>query len=427
MKRLLISLLALLLCLPCAMAEEKDNRYDAIGGCGFDENTLLPVQRDGLWGFVNAAGELVIPCEWEGYRYANAGKIAVQKDGLWGCLDLAGNMLIAPEWDELSVWSDGSYRVFRGDECALLNAEGEMVTELGAYSYVGYNIDGMLMVISHDDKIGKLNTDGSVAIPAVWDYMGYFSSDRAYATASNGYCYIDRTGAVVIPGPFVTAYDFEGGIAAVRLTRSAVIDGSTWDWNFIDTQGNLLFEEGFAEICRISDGMYVVSRNDKIGYVSAQGELVIPIEYEPVNYQILSASDFSHGRAAVRQNGQTFWIDKEGNRLAELPYEKVEDWGGQLAFVRNEQGLYGAVNADGELIIPCEWEGMSSRWQIPHEDCEIVRGRREGENAFFNQQGENITGRIYDETVMGVHDWHHLYLLENGVLTIWNAQGEQVY
>lgn len=101
MKKLLALLLLLMLVFP-ALAEEKDNRYDAIGDCGFDENTLLPVKRDGLWGFVNASGELVIPCEWEDYRAPNAGKIAVQKDGLWGCIDLAGNVLIEPEWEHLS-------------------------------------------------------------------------------------------------------------------------------------------------------------------------------------------------------------------------------------------------------------------------------------------------------------------------------------
>ena len=41
---------------------------------------------------------------------------------------------------------------------------------------------------------------------------------------------------------------------------------------------------------------------------------------------------------------------------------------------------------------------------------------------------ENITGRIHDlETTTARFDWHHLYLLEDGVLTIWNAAGEQVY
>lgn len=428
MKKLLALLLLLTLVFP-ALAEEKDNRYDAIGDCGFEENTLLPVKRGDLWGFVNASGELVIPCEWEDYWLPEGGKIAVQKNGLWGCIDFAGNVLIEPEWDWLRVWSDGSYYAERDGDAALLNADGEMLVPLGVYPYIGGNLDGMLMVITHDGKTGKLNPDGSVAVPAEWDYIGYFGGDRAYALLdSGGYCYIDRTGNVVIPGPFISACEFQEGMAAVRLTRSPIINGSTRDWNFIDAQGNFLFDEGFMEIRDISDGMYVVSRNDKIGYVSAQGELVIPIEYEPINYQVLSCSDFSHGRAPVRQNGVTFWIDKEGNRLADLPFEKVEEWGGQLAFVGNEQRLYGAVNADGEIVIPCEWDVMGSRWHIPSEDCEIVWGRRDGEIAFFNQRGENITGRIHDtETTMGVHDWHHLYLLEDGVLTIWNAEGEQVY
>lgn len=432
MKRMLACLLALMLCVPCAMAEEKDNRYDAIGDCGFHENTLLPVQREGLWGFVNAAGELVIPCEWEHYRFINAGKIAVQKDGLWGCIDLESNVLVEPEWDHLSVWDDGSYNVTRDGKIALMSAEGVLVTEPGEYDYVGWNIDGMLMVINEDDGlVGKLHPDGSEAIPAVWPYIGYFHDDLAYARVEEGWCYIDRTGSVAIPGPFVELRDFDSGVAAVRLQRSEIVNDSTRDWNFIDKEGNVLFDEGFRVIHALSDGMYTVSRDGKIGYVSAAGELVIPIEYETFgawNIDHNNSSDFSRGRAAVRLNGEGFWIDEDGSRLADLPYRSVGAWSGALAFVQNESGLWGAVNSDGELIIPCEWETLGSKWSDPRAECEIIRAHRGNEIAWFNQQGQNITGRTHDrDAVSGTFDWHHLYLLEDGVLNIWSADGTKVY
>ena len=40
MKKLLAMLLLLMMVFP-ALAEDKDNRYDAIGDCGFDENTQV--------------------------------------------------------------------------------------------------------------------------------------------------------------------------------------------------------------------------------------------------------------------------------------------------------------------------------------------------------------------------------------------------
>ena len=209
------------------------------------------------------------------------------------------------------------------------------------------------------------------------------------------------------------------------------MNDSTRDWNFIDVQGNVLFDEGFRMIQRLSDGMYTVSRDGKIGYVSASGELVIPIMYEVFGAGAIErngTSDFSHGRAAVRLNGEGFWIDEEGNLLADLPYAAVGDWSGSLAFVRPKNGLWGAIDAQGEVIIPCEWESLGGKWSTPHDKCEIVRAVRGSEMTWFSQQGQNITGRIHDlETTTARFDWHHLYLLEDGVLTIWNAEGEQVY
>ena len=116
--------------------------------------------------------------------------------------------------------------------------------------------------------------------------------------------------------------------------------------------------------------------------------------------------------------------EEKDNRYDALGYYYHEN--GLLPVQRN--GLWGVIAADGTLIIPCEWERLGGKWSTPHDECEIVRAVRGSEVAWFSQQGQNITGRIHDrETTTGCFDWHHLYLLEDGVLTIWNAEGEQVY
>ena len=106
MKKLLATLLLLMLVFP-ALAEEKDNRYDAIGDCGFDENTLLPVKRDDLWGFVNASGELVIPCVWTAAREFYDGYAIVEDRGMYGVIDTTGAEVEPCVWERLEYQGDG--------------------------------------------------------------------------------------------------------------------------------------------------------------------------------------------------------------------------------------------------------------------------------------------------------------------------------
>lgn len=106
MKKLLAMLLLLLMAFP-VLAEEKDNRYDAIGDCGFDENTLLPVKRDGLWGYVNLQGELVIPCVWTAAREFYDGYAIVEDRCMYGVIDTTGAEVEPCVWERLEYQGDG--------------------------------------------------------------------------------------------------------------------------------------------------------------------------------------------------------------------------------------------------------------------------------------------------------------------------------
>lgn len=52
------------------------------------------VKKDGLWGFVDMDGKLVIPCQYEGAHSFTMDMAAVKKDGLWGYIDTEENVLI---------------------------------------------------------------------------------------------------------------------------------------------------------------------------------------------------------------------------------------------------------------------------------------------------------------------------------------------
>ena len=96
------------------------------------------------------------------------------------------------------------------------------------------------------------------------------------------------------------------------------------------------------------------------------------------------------------------------------------------ATVITEDGLYGVIDRDGNQVIPCEWTGME-QWQWPFMWSGIVSMSRDGQTAFLNKQGELVTGRLHpQENTTAFYHGDILFLLENGVLSIWSPDGTKV-
>jgi hypothetical protein len=77
-----------------------DMSFKRIGDFGCDdmdiptEDGLIAFRQNDLWGFVNAAGEVVIEPSWEDAKSFSNGFAAVCKDGLWGFINKNNELLI---------------------------------------------------------------------------------------------------------------------------------------------------------------------------------------------------------------------------------------------------------------------------------------------------------------------------------------------
>lgn len=115
-------------------------------------------------------------------------------------------------------------------------------------------------------------------------------------------------------------------------------------------------------------------------------------------------------------------MGEENNRYDALEYP------GQPGYAAVQRdGLWGIVDRTGALMIPCEWDDME-QWQWPFMWSEIVAMSRDGQTAFLNTQGELVTGRLHPRgEITALYRDDILFLLENGVLSIWQADGTKVY
>lgn len=142
------------------------------------------------------------------------------------------------------------------------------------------------------------------------------------------------------------------------------------------------FQMEYGELC---DGMRVVVRDGKFGFVDGENHLVI----EPV---YAWAGDFGEGRAAVASaQGMMGLIDVTGRTVIPLEYDDLSWDGSRFAYVDME-GRHGCLDRSGEVVIPLEYDWVG---EFDYGYAVVCREERYG---YVNERGEVVgDGLIYSD------------------------------
>ncbi|WP_230659561.1 WG repeat-containing protein [Psychrobacter sp. I-STPA10] len=341
------------------------------GKCDFSEGLARATQGklkivfsnafyDGKIGFVNKQGRVVIPFHYDEAKNFSEGLAAVKKDDKYGFIDKQGKVVIPFEYDMSSSFSEGTALVIKNDRFIFINKLGKEVLNLD-YDEVGIFSEG-LVAVKKNNKIGFINNSGKIIIPIEYDEVGVFSQGIVEVKKNGKWGLIDKENKQVIAMKYDNVQPFFGMVAAVKkddkwgLINKAdeVIVPFKYDYisymhddnlirlinNFkeyngqlknkyglANKQGKILLPAEYTDIHEFSEGMAKVSKIDKVnvslsiskpsfkkkynykyGFIDKQGEIVIPVEYD-------SASDFSEGVARVEKDGESFSINKQGQRV----------------------------------------------------------------------------------------------------------------
>ena len=284
--------------------EEEDTRsaYERM----FLNGPLPVLSEEGLWGFVDEAGNYVIyPLFNDAYRFSEEGLALVQDEvsRLYGYIDNSGEYVIAPKFTEANSFSDG---------LAVAKQDGE---------YFGYiDTSGSFSIEPQFHRAYNF-TDGLAPVLGDLDYP---QTPRGFAVSlSVGFGYIDRSGEYVISPNFINAWSFTDGIAFVTFFSDG--DGASGLKRPIDKTGRGLSSVPYelntyygtsngtlnsavwgAGLCRVKIG-------GRYAFIDRTGEIVLPAD----GSYYAGAGDFSsdRGLAAAMNSSTNLWgyIDLKGN------------------------------------------------------------------------------------------------------------------
>lgn len=211
-------------------------------------------------------------------------------------------------------------------------------------------------VYAYDKMFGLEKKDGTALTDAVYDYIAPQFKDGLIA-AAKGYHwrYLNPQGEEICAQTFHYAYDFKEGMGMVeRLGKHG----------FVDKNGNVVVEPDYYWDARsFHNGFAWVFRDGKVGYIDKSGREVVPLIYDDLrsSYEFVVGMqyDFEGGLAMVAKDGKYGFVNESGKEVVPTIYDDAASSVGGIAIVV-KNGMYGGFDRNGNLVIPFEYSLLLS-------------------------------------------------------------------
>lgn len=127
-----------------------------------------------------------------------------------------------------------------------------------------------------------------------------FHEGRAEVETESGAGLIDKEGRFILPPVYeeVCWDDYNNRIYVEEQGK----------WSMLYRDGSPVNQETFDWMGECCEGLILVMRNRKHGFITLDGKIAIPLQYD-------DASSFSEGVAEVMLNGERFCIDHNGEKV----------------------------------------------------------------------------------------------------------------
>lgn len=395
---------------------------------GYFSDGLVEVQLKGKWGVINADGAFVVPCDFkkrdhlqrvEKHFYA----VWVSGKG-WGAFDKTGRQVLPyaysnPDGEKpFEFPGSGKYSKvyeFATETVGLINTSFEWVVPPGTYKefrvasecmdghdYVPFergNVKGLYDLTARKEILA-----GSLDITVATDY------DHISVLGKDG-----RWGII----DFVTwkhrpAEGFEYDNFDYRTQCFTVVNASTTNlkggqiqrFGVVNLNGKFVIPLEYEKISKDTDvGLYIASKNDRVGFLDFQGRTVVPFKFEPVRVgDFIRDVSFVEGHTYLRQKGEMVLVDTKGNVVARASQFHLPQTDRLIFRQVGNMKIHAAESESGEihfLVNGRRYERPGGSIDKDKDDLDLKEGRmpvrREGKWGYLNEEGVEVIPCQFEE------------------------------
>ncbi|MBR6862650.1 MAG: WG repeat-containing protein [Acidaminococcaceae bacterium] len=420
MKRLILVCLMILCLVPLgALAEEET------------APALYPIRENGLWGYMNRAGEVVIEPQFataEPFRGGYAVVLPVTLSDsrcTWrGIIDTHGDWVFPPDGSEIisqdstsgyiGGYDDGVYIIYNPDS----KAYGFFDIPSGFYSGQRYQWidrncapDEELICVMCDNAKGFAERmTGEIVIPCRYELDFTYRFENGYcrvlpvdAEIADGWIVIDRQGtAIPMPENCYAAGPVSDGLVPIW-------DSETELCGYMDLSGNIVIEPQYDWVYPFSEGLACVVRDSDESYyavITQDDQNVVILQDDALNRKG-SSTAYSHGllRAAHYDDDYNLlyilFLDHDGNEAFRLEIQDLLDVsdfnesgmayymiGEETEYGTYENVRYGFFNDRGEILTQPVFSIAAGNWiSAFSEGMMPVTFHEYGKMGYINERG----------------------------------------
>ena len=321
---------------------------------------LYPVVKEQKYGFINPQGELLVEPIYDFVGGFSEDRCIVEKlpadeDSFQEYIDSSGQEVISPTRLQ-----------------GYINSSGQEIIALKHTLFCSSFSEGLAQYADPIEQLGFIDQWGEFKINPQFNIeyegkasMGFSEGVAAVATDS-GWKYINKEGEELFKNRFETAKRFQDGYALVSQLQKASQTESYLikDFFFIDKEGQRLetipcnidgstqgFRNGLCEVSLPAAGGK--SEDNRIGFINTDGNLAFEERF-------WNSSSFHQGLCSVKKRGGKFGvINTKGEWVIEPLYEEIGLFNYGIAPFRQNQ-KWGLLNQRGEVILSPQFSFINS-------------------------------------------------------------------
>lgn len=377
-----------------------DAIYEEIQGLDYKEG-FVKVKQNGLYGVINIRNEEVIPIEYDnvstdGYydedtEYKKAGFVLRTKtdDGYkYSYVSYDGKIKLDSTYSSLERLTDvdddkniylissinGKYGLIKNNKQVIEND----------YIELEYDKESNLLVLNKGTASGVANLDGKMIIPVDYD-------------------------SILIGGQYINAYkedtrlvfNLEGNQVETNYTNYVkanddyviVIDASN-NYNIVGKDGKEKLTDQYVYLEYFTNNLFIATKGNRTGLISADGKVVIPMQYSTMQKIELAKSENAKDKTAILQatDGDTKRVDiinqdgKISKGIADAVLEKEEGEDGIEYLVMTSENDRKYFNYNGEEVSYKDIKG----------DNKLYAVAQNGKWGFADANGSMVIKPQYD-------------------------------
>jgi len=344
---------------------------------------IYPILKKNKWGYMDAAGKIVIDFKYDLAQNFNEGYASVALGNMPCLIDKNEKRVIDTGlYQFIGTYSEGLVPVmdykFRR---YYLNKEGKVVLTLAKEIYDSRSFyRGLAKVAKKVDvvenkfgfdisnlgyKFGYMRKDGSMATDFIFDDGDDFENPIARFMQGTKFGLLNEKAEIILPAEYEFISNFNEGKAAVNKLGK---------FGFINEKGELIIPATYAYAKSFNEGLAAVEIEGKYGFIDANNTLVIQAIYDDIR-------PFAEGRAGVFYQGKWAIIDAKGNYIYQPYFEDLSYYNEGLCAVK-VKGKWGAIDKEGKVKVPFEFQSIGV-----FEDC-IAEVIYKSINLYVNSSGE---------------------------------------